>query len=867
MLLTSLISRAPETDPALDQQHLYALGLDHVRRLSRRLWTDHNIHDPGITTLELLCYALTDLGYRAQFPIEDLLATETKNADNMAGQFFTPRQILPNRPLTANDYRKLLIDMKDVKNVWIIAADVHYFADTIKGKLLHTDPGEPGTREVDLKGLYKVLVEFDEKITTEVQRDKIKADAMSLLQANRNLCEDFIAIDQVQDQYYSLCAELELEPDANQAMVAATLQFEVERYLTPPVLNCSLAGMMARRHADGSPYTVAEIFEGPLLEHGFIDDAELDMAELRTDIYLSDIISVIMDIDGVRAIRDIIVNPLVPGDNATDAPMAPPDKWRLPVPAGRQARLSDVIGRLVFYKRNMPVKADPAQVKKALDTMYGDLDAKLNTTLKEDLPVPLGRFRNTSDYHSFQHHFPVSYGLSKQGLQANADDQRKALALQLKAYLLFFDQVMANYFAQLANVRLLFSRDPKIAQTCFAQIVDSFPDHERVYDKDISVATLTKMLEDDASAMTRRNRFLDHLLSRFAEDFHHYVSIMHSAFGAGAESAIATKCAFLNDYPQLGAERALAYNVALTAPESLWNSLNVSGLERRLARLLGIYNFSRRNLAEVSYDLYTEVDKTPGDEYRFRVKHPVSGKILLSGSTNYATPEAAHTEMVQAIEAAQRPEGYERKITIDNKHYFNIVDALGNVIARRIEYFTSPELMNAAIDTLMTHLRQYYSGEGMYLIENILLRPRESTDPFMPICVDPNCGDCADADPYSYRLHIVLPAFAGRFQNMDFRVFVEDTIRHETPAHILPKICWIDSDDMAKLEQPYRDWIDLAAGVTNANRAVKLQALIDALYSVKNIYPSRQLNDCNDDESKPPFLLGRTALGTIKPTK
>ena len=73
MLLKPTLSTAPEADPALDQQQLFAIGLDHVRRLSRRLWTDHNIHDPGITTLELLAYALTDLAYRARFPLEDLL--------------------------------------------------------------------------------------------------------------------------------------------------------------------------------------------------------------------------------------------------------------------------------------------------------------------------------------------------------------------------------------------------------------------------------------------------------------------------------------------------------------------------------------------------------------------------------------------------------------------------------------------------------------------------------------------------------------------------------------------------------------------------------------------------------------------------
>src|SRR5262249_29158437 len=111
MLLQTTISRAAPSDPALDQAQLYAEGLERVRKLSGRIWTDHNTHDPGITTLDLATYALTELAYRASFPLEDLLATATNNAKNIAQQFFTARQVLPNRPLTVADYRKLLIDM------------------------------------------------------------------------------------------------------------------------------------------------------------------------------------------------------------------------------------------------------------------------------------------------------------------------------------------------------------------------------------------------------------------------------------------------------------------------------------------------------------------------------------------------------------------------------------------------------------------------------------------------------------------------------------------------------------------------------------------------------------------------------------
>ena len=226
-----------------------------------------------------------------------------------------------------------------------------------------------------------------------------------------------------------------------------------------------------------------------------------------------------------------------------------------------------------------------------------------------------------------------------------------------------------------------------------------------------------------------------------------------------------------------------------------------------------------------------------------------------------AQEEAARAEMVLAIAAGQRPEGYARHTSSDGRHYFNVVDATGEVLARRIQYFDAAEAMEAAIEALRSYLVEHYSGEGLYLVEHILLRPREPDDPLLPICADAGCDDCDPLDPYSYRVQVVLPAYAGRFQDLGFRQFVELTIRRELPAHLLPTVCWVGPDDMARFESAWRSFLELHAGFSTSGRREKLQALIDALVGVKNLYPSRALFDCTGDDSKPPFVLGRTALG------
>jgi hypothetical protein len=74
-MASTLARPSPAPEVAEDQQALYRIGLEYIQALASVHWTDHNVHDPGITTLELLCYALTDVAYRVSFPLPDLLAS------------------------------------------------------------------------------------------------------------------------------------------------------------------------------------------------------------------------------------------------------------------------------------------------------------------------------------------------------------------------------------------------------------------------------------------------------------------------------------------------------------------------------------------------------------------------------------------------------------------------------------------------------------------------------------------------------------------------------------------------------------------------------------------------------------------------
>ena len=144
-----------------DYNFLRGEGLKYIESLASDIWTDYNEHDPGITVLEALCYALTELGYRTNFDIKDIL---TDSRGNIPGDqcFFTAKNILTCNPLTLRDYRKLLIDLEQVQNAWMVYNDVgqeiNFYADCANDKLSIDDGTQviPDDHKINLLGLYNV---------------------------------------------------------------------------------------------------------------------------------------------------------------------------------------------------------------------------------------------------------------------------------------------------------------------------------------------------------------------------------------------------------------------------------------------------------------------------------------------------------------------------------------------------------------------------------------------------------------------------------------------------------------------------------------------------------------------------------------
>src|ERR1700744_5839141 len=109
-------------------------GVALVQALTGTVWTDYNLHDPGVTILEALCYALTDLSYRTDFPIADILADPAGRIRFEDNTFFSKADILVSNPVTATDYRKLVIDqVPEVYNAWLEPVACNGVTESLQG--------------------------------------------------------------------------------------------------------------------------------------------------------------------------------------------------------------------------------------------------------------------------------------------------------------------------------------------------------------------------------------------------------------------------------------------------------------------------------------------------------------------------------------------------------------------------------------------------------------------------------------------------------------------------------------------------------------------------------------------------------------
>ena len=571
----------------MDYALLRREGIALLERLGGQVWTDYNAHDPGITILEQLCYAITDLGYRINYDLKDLLAG---GEIDPCRSLFSPAQVLTSNPVTLLDLRKLVIDVAGVKNAWIetvaVTDPLLVYDPSELALYLETDAAQPPHRQpLSLGGLYRILIEPDEDL--DVHPADILPEVNRRLHACRNLGEDFLPPVILPGQSIIVQAQIEIGVVEDPELLLAQIYQTLSRAISPRIRFYTLGEML------DSGRNIDDILDGPVLEHGFIDNTELGQFQRKVGLRASDLLQDIMDVAGVVNIGSIL---LQSGSQSED--------WYLKLNAGStpfldmDTALFGSAGQAIILTRGgIQMQLDPLRVKQNIRQLQSSASEPVLSAAQRDIRLPAGKDRQVSNYFSFQHQFPPLYGIGSTGLPDASSPQRIAQSRQLKAYLMFFDQLLANYFAQLGSARELFSFFQTGSRTYFSQPLQDAGlalDDIRNSDSATHAARVQDLTEDPASGTSpagRKNRFLNHLLARFAEQFTDYSLLQYAHLGE--QDLIADKCAFLQDYPAIGMTRGSGFNYTQPA----WDSENISGLEKRISRKLGISSYRKHNLA------------------------------------------------------------------------------------------------------------------------------------------------------------------------------------------------------------------------------------------------------------------------------
>lgn len=481
----------------MDFNYLKDKGLEYAQKLSGGIWTDYNAHDPGVTILEQLCFALTDLAYRTSYDVEELLTTgKNQPLDARNNAFFSPRMIYSRHAVTSNDFRKILVDAFDeIQNAWI-------------------KPIRKYDKEESLIGINEIVImpslAFQKSLKLNPKReDGFLKKLHSFLAKNRNLGEDFEKVELLKPVPFKLEININILENGDPDQILAEILFNLEVFLYNPVAFYSIGEMIQEN------LSLEEIFSGPRLKSGFIKNSELK--ERKTEIHKDQIQRILTSINGVEKLRNIVIN-------------SDPDLKFLALDQGIYANLDfdDKING-VFETIKLFINGNQIHVEKnRVNNFLLELWSKRYRTYQMEFfqeeyfeKKLKGDFRDPGKYTSIQHQFPLIYGLGKEGISKHEPLERKATVKQLRAYLLFFEQHLANYLAQLSNLNQLFS-------------VNNINDKVSYFSQKLSnVVGLDDILippPEDTNPLNffsfetyddfldRKNRLFDHLLSRFGEN-------------------------------------------------------------------------------------------------------------------------------------------------------------------------------------------------------------------------------------------------------------------------------------------------------------------------------------------------------------
>ena len=429
-------------------------ALKDIQRIAGKVWTDYNLHDPGVTLLDVLNYVLVETDYRMGFTLPDYLTLPQKEFTPRDHALFAPSEIFPVNPVTETDYRKLFIsNIDDLSDVRVIVLP------------------ESGTYDF-------VLDVWPD--TTDARRKRILKEVFNLYHAHRNLCEDVGTIRFLEYDILQICAEIEIDDTMDSNLLTARIFFEIQEFLR--------AGVRFRRVDEllAEGWTPDEILEGPEQGRMVVDDDSLCTDWEEYDVAW--LYQRLRDLPGVSRISSFYFKE---DGNVLHGNLKRKSIFQGYALAEMGYRKHEI--SLTRRGRSVLILWDAVQLHfgSMRAALYG---AQNRTTDKEVLDaVPTGTHRDVFAHYSLRNDLPGNY--------------RENIGEQAGTYLDIFDHLTENTLDELRSLPYWMKPDGTDLTPKKEQWIDVL---EEIYGEDSNLPFLWKY-EDELERRRRRVTFLENI--------------------------------------------------------------------------------------------------------------------------------------------------------------------------------------------------------------------------------------------------------------------------------------------------------------------------------------------------------------------
>ncbi len=783
-------------DDVVGFRALRSLGIAATQAASGLRWTDYNVHDPGVTILEQLSYALTEVAYRADLPVADHMCRPDGTIDFERQALFAPEQIFPCRATTASDYRRLLLDE---------------VADLADARFVTDDPLHGGTTR---PGLHRLRLRRVNARAAKGVGD-LAAKALAIYRASRTVGEDLEDhIDEIEPRF----CELALSAGISGLRDPNDILAEIYRVLAAKVAGLPRRRSVAVRVLEGQ--RLEDALDGPDGVDGLIAEADLAREE-EGRLLITELRAEVLAVDGVDEVTslEIILGDQRFGSESDRSVL----EWKaaewapcLSVP-GDRAHEDEEDARLVrmvrLLRRGVEAPLDPRAVASrrpaALQPDFRDIDT--HRDFEKAVPPPKGAHRPDPPFRSVQEEFPPLYRLGRYAAPAGGLAQTD----QLRGYLALFDQLLANTGEQLAHIRELFTPEQPLRQSYWRRILKDadVPRVERLYmpspeqaGRPVTEQIDQQVYEPFDNAADRRSRAFDYLLSLYGEScsqntlrqFLDYLDSTELTF-----ALLENKAAYLHQTVELGRDRAAGFDTG----KVLWSDpQDTTGLHRRIALLLGFRDWSSRRLTAAIAPWRTPLPPPEATTRPLTWADPADDPAAIRRGLR---PEPAALETARPLLAALRragasqadlfrfglnreryrwePRGLRRLVLVDDAEAPRCV--LGE--------FANEAAAARHAETLRQGLLALTDAcEGLHIVDHVLLRPRDRNQPL-------------DAAFHLLRATVVFPGWTARTARPDFHAFAQETVSINFPAHVTADCLWLGVKEMARFERDYGRWAGL----------------------------------------------------------